>query len=338
MKYRNSVKFERKWISDEEFFTDADLLGEIWRPFDTIQNIKLSCTHEVSNKGRVRRITGELNRGDITYDGYHRMHFSTPNTNGIDISVHTLVLTIFRGSPPDNMDNPTVQHINHDKLDNRIENLCWMSAFENNQEGHGRQIKLIDEFGEHVFASQKVASSYINRYEDYISECIRNGYKITRSADKKEITAYFMSDDGSWQLYCPSANRNRTRCKLIISEECYTFDSFFECDKFLNKPKGYVSNVIMNRWPILDKPHQFFIFNRDCNNYILYCPTAKKHRNHANPCKISYDHHDKIFPSIAKAAEYIGRDSEYLRIKLKENKEIKDCNGQIVHAQLVDCE
>ena len=46
-----------------------------------------------------------------------------------------------------------------------------MSAFDNNQDGHGRRVKLIE----------KVASEFIGRYEDYISECIREGYKITRS-------------------------------------------------------------------------------------------------------------------------------------------------------------
>ena len=336
MKYHKAAIADRIWISNEQFFNTHDLEGEVWKEFESVRGTVLSCKHEVSNKGRIRRITGELNRGTITDDGYHAMHFSVPNSYGIEARVHIIVLTAFQGPPPADMINPTVQHINHNKLDNRIENLCWMSAFDNNQEGHATRIKLVDDSGEHIFASQKVASNYIGRYEDYISECIRAGYKITRSSDKKEIQVYLETDPNIWRLHERRIPRNRNKCKLVTLDACIEFESFQACDRYINKPLGYTTTTIANSWPLLNVKHQFYLFDIDSNKYELYCPTRRKCKNHANKCQITQNNQFITFNSIAEAARYIGRDSEYLRIKIKQHKPIQDCKGNVVEATLIE--
>ena len=325
MKYSRRTTTIQTWISNERFFDFADIDDEVWKEFSEIRGVTLATAHEVSNKGRVRRLSGKLNQGSISEDGYHEMHFSVPDSYGIDARVHIIVLTAFQGPPPQDMIHPTVQHINHDKLDNRIENLCWMSEFDNNQEGHGVRVKLVDEFGEHIFNSQKVASAYVGRYEDYVSECIREGYKIKRSTDNQELTAY-IEINHSWKLHTPIEPKNKKKCKLIIEETEYLFNSLWECDRFLQKPQGYTSTMLNNSWPIINKFHKFYIFDYTVNDYVLYQPTSSKKRNYANSCQIAENGKVITFPSIMQAAKYLGRDSESLRTRLKKYKSIVSKN------------
>ena len=132
MNFRKNVEHNRSWITNTAFFSDSNLPGEEWREFKEYSNHMLNHSYMISNKGRIRNSKGDLIRGSISFDGYHEVM-----VDNVPVRVHRAVLLIFQGGPPEDMESPTVQHINHDKLDNRIENLCWMSAFDNNQEGHG---------------------------------------------------------------------------------------------------------------------------------------------------------------------------------------------------------
>ena len=332
MKRRKNVRIHRYWISDLDFFCSDPLSGEIWKDFNSFNDYELTSTYQVSNKGRVRNSSGLILRGSISEDGYHEIGLPAKNfPNGVNIRVHRLVLINFQGMPPVDMLCPTVQHINHDKLDNRIQNLCWMSAFDNNQEGHGKRCKIIDETGEHIFNSQKYASKYLNRYEDYVAECINRGYKLTRpDGYEPEV---FTEVDSEWIKYVRPTPRNRNWCKLVIDGQCHEFESQQACSRFLGKPSDYISNVVSNSWPILtDKDYEFYLFDHQKADYVRYESTRVRIKPYAARCQIAKLENTFEFPSIAAAAKFIGRDSEYLRIAIKEGKDVKDSDGNVVKA------
>lgn len=337
---RWTIKPQRLWISDEEFYNIRELDGEEWKDFDKFQGQEITCKYQVSNKGRIRnKESNKIIIGIIDSDGYHTANLYVQYTNSnyrnsIYVRIHSLVLTLFQSPPPSNMVQPTVQHLNHDKLDNRIENLCWMSAFDNNQEGHGVRTKVVDSKGEHLFNSQKVASTYIGRYADYIAECINCGYRITSKSG--EAVEVYTEKNNEWVKYSRPVPGNRTWCRLVKDGETFNFESYQECDNFLGKSPGYTTYIVSNSWPLLEGDYKFFIFDKVSGSYKEYVPTSKRLKHFARRCVVTNNSEVHNFPSISAAAKFLGRDSEYVRLAVRDNKTVKDCNGNIVNVEILD--
>lgn len=339
---RWTIKPQRLWISDEEFYNIRELDGEEWKDLYSYRGCELKYIYQVSNKGRIRKKGyNKLLVGAITFDGYHEVIVYTECVNSTEkqsftVRVHSLVLTLFQGPPPAEMVQPTVQHLNHDKLDNRIENLCWMSAFNNNQEGHGVRTKVVDSSGEHLFNSQKVASIYIGRYADYIAECINCGYRITSKGG--EAVEVYTEKNNEWVKYSRPVPGNRTWCRLVKGDQVFDFESYQECDKFLRKPLGYVADAVRNSWPLVfDEEYNFFIFDSSTGVYFEYTPTKKRLKHFARRCAVTdTDGSVHNFPSISAAAKFLGRTSEYVRLAVRDNKTVKDYNGNIVNVEILD--
>lgn len=73
----------------------------------------------------------------IDKDGYEKVGLrSTIDKKRHLFGIHELVLKTFKGNPPENMDDPTVDHINGIRNDNRIENLRWLSRSRNSDRNH----------------------------------------------------------------------------------------------------------------------------------------------------------------------------------------------------------
>lgn len=74
-------------------------------------------------------------------DGYLYINLQTPDCKTKKISMAKIVLTTFKGEPPINIKDPTTEHINDDRQDNRYDNLMWMERIENastrNNKGKG---------------------------------------------------------------------------------------------------------------------------------------------------------------------------------------------------------
>jgi len=97
---------------------------EIWKPIPDYEGL-----YEISDAGNVRNVaTGQILRGDIC-KGYRRIGLYR-NGHHKRIGVHRLVLLTFIGLPPTPERNKS-NHRNGVRLDNRPDNLEWVTPSQN---------------------------------------------------------------------------------------------------------------------------------------------------------------------------------------------------------------
>lgn len=116
---------------------EKDLEGEIWKDIPNFEGV-----YQASNKGRIRSLahTVEVKTKNGSYfrhkegrilsphmQNYMRVSLSSCGTSKSYL-VHRLVAETFLGAPKDGCE---VDHINENKRDNSIENLRWITVFEN---------------------------------------------------------------------------------------------------------------------------------------------------------------------------------------------------------------
>jgi hypothetical protein len=96
---------------------------EDWKQIKDFENYLISKNGEIKNK------YGRLLKCDINNKGYRTIRLCK-NGKKIHTTLHRLIAIAF-------IDNPynfsCIDHINGNKLDNRIENIRWVSHSQNNQ-------------------------------------------------------------------------------------------------------------------------------------------------------------------------------------------------------------
>ena len=107
-----------------------------------------------------------------------------------DWLVARLVAITFLGQPSG--DKNTVNHINGNRLDNRVENLEWLSLADNIRHAfrtglHSQNIRVVLRRGDYQqeFISKGEASRFLGKSTGYVSSCMTNNYKIY-DKDKNE--------------------------------------------------------------------------------------------------------------------------------------------------------
>lgn len=128
-------------FSEDEIKVDfnnfpKDLEGEIWRDIEILQG-----THQVSNKGRIRRFahkrqfkgtesfhTGGLCSISIDAKGYSIFGYRLKNGKCRVLKVHREVAKAFIPNPEN---KPQINHIDGNKQNNTVENLEWCTNSEN---------------------------------------------------------------------------------------------------------------------------------------------------------------------------------------------------------------
>lgn len=101
-------------------------------------NYYLTENGEVISKRtkREKKLTQHLDKF-----GYLRVGLMTPDNKCKTERIHRLMMETYGNPPPDDMIDPTVDHINGNKLDNRIKNLQWLSNRDNSYKGIKDTIK-----------------------------------------------------------------------------------------------------------------------------------------------------------------------------------------------------
>lgn len=95
---------------------------EIWKAVPDYPN------YEVSNFGNVRNAASKkIIARQVSNAGYYLVHIRTPFHKRKACTVHRLVLNSFIGVNPD----MECDHINGNKLDNRLSNLHWVNRYHN---------------------------------------------------------------------------------------------------------------------------------------------------------------------------------------------------------------
>lgn len=79
----------------------------------------------VSNRGRVKNIEGQLLRVKTTSKGYLAVEVATKKA----MFIHRLVMETWR--PISNPEEMTVDHLDHNKRNNDIRNLEWVTGRDN---------------------------------------------------------------------------------------------------------------------------------------------------------------------------------------------------------------
>lgn len=120
---------------------------EIWKKIKGFDN------YEVSSLGKVKNVkTDRILKTYLNHSGYEHIEISGENGKK-KFSIHRLVLTTFN----DNKDGLHVNHINHIKNDNRLENLEWVTIKENNnkrrERSHISKVQISDLFKNKNFDS-----------------------------------------------------------------------------------------------------------------------------------------------------------------------------------------
>ena len=166
--------------------------NEIWKDIPNYEGL-----YEASSLGRIR-----TKEGKTTFTQLHGVrHWKSRIMKGRGNNYHTgkrvslwkdgkckdwlvarLVAITFLGEPIKNAN--TVNHKDGNRLNNKIENLEWLSigdnlrhAFDNGLMPYKR-VKLYNEDCELIFRSMTLASKHIGRSHNYISEKIKENKKI----------------------------------------------------------------------------------------------------------------------------------------------------------------
>lgn len=148
---------------------------EIWKIYKDSRNRGYGHLYEVSNKGRVK-VDGKLTKPFITNNGYYAIG---------GFFVHRAVAELFIPNP---YNKPCVDHINTDRLDNRVDNLRWVTHSENNKNPITieKQIKIQKEVQNREDVKEKNRSSNKGRIK------INLNNKIEKQI-KKEDLSYWLS-------------------------------------------------------------------------------------------------------------------------------------------------
>lgn len=103
---------------------------EVWKTIPSFSKYEVSTHGNIRNKKTLYELSKKSLRG-----GYVRFKLINDNDKNITMTLHRFIALTFIPNPEK---KNTVNHINHNKLDNRVENLEWATTTEQNR--HKRKV------------------------------------------------------------------------------------------------------------------------------------------------------------------------------------------------------
>lgn len=156
---------------------------EIWKDIDGYEDI-----YQISTFGRVKRLAGIVHNGyrsgfeeekmmklSFDKDGYHILGLSKNGKHKM-LRVHQLVLKAFVPNPEG---KPIGNHIDGNKTNNHVNNLCWSTVAENNDHAYEIGLKTNNKY----VAKYSLNGSLIDLY-----------YSIREAARENNIPSGYVSN------------------------------------------------------------------------------------------------------------------------------------------------
>ena len=142
-----------------------------WHPIHTLPGFSQCIEYYVSRSGQVKSTKGRketILKGAVIKSGYRKVTLQQRLGQGPEkqVYVHTLVALAFLGKPPTPLGKAkgctVVDHIDDDKLNNRVENLQWLSVKENICKKPYRKFQKVEKTEDQILV-QKCRNRYSNK-------------------------------------------------------------------------------------------------------------------------------------------------------------------------------
>ncbi|AIA65113.1 HNH homing endonuclease [Enterococcus phage IME-EFm1] len=150
-------------------------MEEIWKDVKGYEGL-----YQVSNLGNFRK-TNKCNATKLGYsigkNGYKKVSLSNDKTR-LTKYLHRLVAETFIPNPEN---KPTVDHVNRDRLDNRVENLRWATYSEQRSNQTSGETRIyateIATGNKTIFESQNDCARKLGLPQSNINRCLKNRRK-----------------------------------------------------------------------------------------------------------------------------------------------------------------
>ena len=185
---------------------------EIWRPVVGYEGV-----YEVSNKGRIKSLERIVNtknrkihkresiRNLKIHDGYYYITLAK-NSKRETLAVHRIVAMAFLDKP--NGKNH-IDHINTNRLDNRVENLKWCTRLENARNPITRQNVILAHKNESYLKKAQMAKTILGKAKIVYKYSVENKY----------IESYESISNAARSIRNTNFKSAKARISLVLDKE-----------------------------------------------------------------------------------------------------------------------